>query len=107
MTSYRMSQRTGQHSPFVFRKSWVQIFTRGLAILTDIFRSFSQLLQANVGLVHHLRNRRHPFTLLLIHYSLYSSYTVQYYVTVNQSFVTSRHLYKTVTRDDERRVEKS
>jgi hypothetical protein len=40
-----------QHSCFVFERSWIQISAQRPAILIEVFRSFSQSLQANTSTV--------------------------------------------------------
>jgi hypothetical protein len=48
-------------SCFVFRRSQVRLSAWGLAILTKVFRGFSQSLQADVGIVVYLKSDHDRF----------------------------------------------
>lgn len=57
-------------SCFVFLRSRIQISTLGQAILTKIYRGFSQTFQANAWIESYIRSRPISSTLFSVHNSL-------------------------------------
>jgi hypothetical protein len=60
--NYWTSWSSGEHSCFVFGRSWVQISVRKPAVVTEVFRGFPQSLQVNVEIVPWNRSRLLPST---------------------------------------------